>query len=70
MTLGSVDLLSYYASRPDAESLQMPLEDSVETFSAFIKEAVKLNIAYITVSNYNAYTDPKIDGMNLDWLRN
>lgn len=48
----------------------MPLEDSVETFSAFIKEAVKLNIAYITVSNYNAYTDPKIDGMNLDWLRN
>lgn len=36
----------------------MPLEDAVETFSYFIKEALKLGIVYIAIPRYSTLMDP------------
>ncbi|KAF9009976.1 hypothetical protein BDQ17DRAFT_991760 [Cyathus striatus] len=40
----------------------MSLEDTLETFSYFIKEADKLGLSYIELVRYSSKTDPVIDG--------
>ncbi|KAF8997115.1 hypothetical protein BDQ17DRAFT_1248994 [Cyathus striatus] len=40
----------------------MPLEDTIETYSYFIKEADKLGLAYIELMRYSAKLDVVVDG--------
>lgn len=40
----------------------MPLEDTIETFTHYIKELVAMNIAYIQLCRYDAWGDPEFDG--------
>ena len=39
-------------------SRRMPLKETVDTFSYFIKEALKLKLAYIVLSRYQQMFDP------------
>ncbi|TFK38154.1 hypothetical protein BDQ12DRAFT_651893 [Crucibulum laeve] len=40
----------------------MPLQETLDTFSYFITEADKLNLAYITLVRYSALTDVEFEG--------
>lgn len=35
----------------------MPLQETIDTFSYFLTEADKLNLAYITLTRYSPYLD-------------
>lgn len=40
----------------------MPLEETLATFTYFIQQADKLNLAYFCLFRYGEYSDVKIDG--------
>lgn len=40
----------------------MPLQETIDQFGYFITEADKLDLAYITLTRYNAGLDPEFDG--------
>ncbi|CAA7264374.1 unnamed protein product [Cyclocybe aegerita] len=42
----------------------MPLQETVDTYSNFISEADKMNIAYITLVRYSPKSDPVYDGVS------
>jgi hypothetical protein len=43
----------------------MPLQDALDTYTYFISEADKLNLAYITLVRLTPIMDIKIDGKAL-----
>ena len=48
-------MLNFYVYR-------MPLQETLDTFSYFITEADKLNLAYITLLRYHPFLDAEING--------
>jgi 2,4-dienoyl-CoA reductase-like NADH-dependent reductase (Old Yellow Enzyme family) len=44
----------------------MPIQETLDTFSAFLRETNKLPLSYICLSRYNAYFDPNGRGTNHD----
>jgi hypothetical protein len=40
----------------------MPLQDIIDTFGYLLREANKLNLAYVTLVKYSAFLDPEYDG--------
>ena len=49
-------------------SCRMTLEDTIETFSYFIKEADALGLAYICLVRYAAKLDVEYDGEQDTWI--
>jgi len=48
-------MLSFFVYR-------MPLQEAIDTYSYFITEADKLNLAYITLLRYHPFLDFEYDG--------
>ena len=42
--------------------LQMPLQDTIDTFTYYIEHISKLSVAYIQLVNYSAAFDLEMDG--------
>ena len=40
----------------------MPLQDTIDTFTYYIEECIKLDLAYIQLVNYVPAMDPDFDG--------
>lgn len=45
------------------QTVRMPLDETIETYSYFLKEAEKLNLAYFCFLRYLDALDVLIDGM-------
>ena len=63
MTLGRIYWLSpFNILRIDNKPIRMTLEDTLETYSHFIKEADAMGLAYICLLRYAAKLDASFDG--------
>ena len=63
MTLGKIYCLSpFNMLRIDNKTIRMTLEDTLETYSYFIKEADAMGLAYICLLRYAAKLDASFDG--------
>ena len=51
--------------RIDNKTIRMTLEDTLETYSHFIKEADAMGLAYICLLRYAAKLDASFDGKYL-----
>ncbi|KAF8146636.1 flavoprotein NADH-dependent oxidoreductase [Mycena galopus ATCC 62051] len=40
----------------------MPLQDTIDTYSHLLREVNKLGLSYVTLTRYNAWTDPEFNG--------